>query len=148
MALNFIVGFVIPWIIFIFHLNLKDKTLLVLIAPFGTFLAYTINDIGIYFELWKVQPFDHPLSEMPFNIGLYPVLGCYLIYFIKKYKHPYIVIILLSLFTTGIEYWYLIAENVNYGNGWSIYWTILSYVIPFTIAYWFYLYLKKLNLTN
>ncbi|TDX93495.1 UNVERIFIED_CONTAM: hypothetical protein BJ099_12530 [Lysinibacillus xylanilyticus] len=73
--------FLIPWIIFILHLYKKDKLLLYLFAPFFSIVAIIINTLGFYFGFWEVLPFPNQkiLASLPFDLGIYPVLACYLI---------------------------------------------------------------------
>jgi hypothetical protein len=142
MFFNSILVFVIPWIVAILHLYKKDKLLIVLIGPFFSVIAFTINEFGF----WEVIPFPNQktLSALPFNLGLYPILASYLIFFIKKYKHPYAIIFFMSAFTTILEMIFLLFERVIYGNGWNNTWTFFSYLFPYMLTYWYYKYIKRL----
>ena len=150
MFFNTIFIFVIPWIIGIFHLYKKDKLLIPLIGSFFSVIAFTINELCFYFGFWEVVPFPNQktLSALPFNLGIYPILASYLIFFIKKNKNPYLVVLLITLFTTFLEMIFVFWGRVTYGNGWNIFFTFLSYMFPYTLVYWYYVYLKKLNVLS
>ncbi|OES45894.1 CBO0543 family protein [Domibacillus iocasae] len=141
--------FVIPWVIAVLHLQLKDKKLIPLIAPFASVNAFLVNGLGVDLGFWHVYPFTKPeiLSTLPFNLGLYPVLACYMIYFIKKSsKSPYLIVFFIAFVTTLVEALFFLLGKVSYGNGWNIFWTFVSYLFPYMFGYWFYRYLKKINL--
>lgn len=95
MILNIILGFVIPWMFCIMHLYKREKLLLLLIAPPTSVLAYVINTFTFYFSFAEVFPFPNPknLASLPFSLGLYPISAGYLIFFIRKFKKPYFIII-------------------------------------------------------
>ena len=148
MILNIILGFVVPWIICIMHLYKKEeKLLLFLVAPVFSVVAYTINTFGFYFDFWEVIPFPDQknLASLPFDLGIFPVLASYLIYFIKKIKKPYFVVFLMTLFTTFLELIFVYFGRVIYGNYWNIYLTFFSYLFPYLFVYGYYKYLIKLN---
>ena len=143
-----IIAFIIPWIIGLLHLHPRDKKLIPLGAPFGAAASFLINELGFYFGFWEVHPFPTPktIAALPFNLGLFPILGCYMIFFIKKrMTHPYFVVFLTTLFTTIFEFILVLLGKVTYGNGWNILWTFISYLVPYLSAYWFYRYLVKLK---
>ena len=143
-----IIAFIIPWIIGLLHLHPRDKKLIPLIAPLGAVVSFLVNEFGFYFDFWEVYPFPDTktIAALPFNLGLFPVLGCYMIFFIKKrMTNPYFVVFLITLFTTILEFTFVLTGKVIYGNGWNALWTFVSYVFPYLSAYWFYLYLIKLK---
>ncbi|CEH31855.1 hypothetical protein AM501_07915 [Aneurinibacillus migulanus] len=145
---NIFLGFVIPWIFGIWLYN-KDKKTVLLIAPLGTMLAYTINLFGFYFGFWNFKPVlkIKLLSSFPFDVGLYPVLSSYLIYFIQKEDiRPYASILIFSLATTLFEYVMLVFGKVSYGQNWNTFWTFWSYVLPYFVIYRYYIALKRLGL--
>lgn len=148
MILNMILGFVIPWMFCIMHLYKRDKLLLLLIAPPTSVLAYVINTFTFYFGFAEVFPFPNPknIASLPFSLGLYPISAGYLIFFIRKYKKPYFIIFLMTLSITFLEWIYVYLGRVVYGNGWNIYFTFLSYLIPYFLVYGYYKYLRKLSL--
>ncbi|SMQ86934.1 hypothetical protein SAMN05444673_7016 [Bacillus sp. OV166] len=148
MFFNIILVFVIPWIVGLLHLYKQDKVLIPVIGSFFSVIAFTINEFGFYFGFWEVLPSfnQKTLSALPFNLGLYPILASYLIYFIKKYKYPYLVLLLMTIFTTLIEMIFSYFGRVIYSNGWNNIWTFCSYMFPYILVYWFYTYLKKLKI--
>ncbi|MGG3449907.1 hypothetical protein [Domibacillus aminovorans] len=102
-----IIAFIIPWLIVLLHLHPKDKKLIPLIGPFGVVVSFLTNELGLYFGFWEVYPFpdSKTIATLPFNLGLFPILGCYMIFFIKKrMTHPYFVVFLATLFTTILEF--------------------------------------------
>lgn len=140
---------VLPWTVCVFHLYKKDKKVVLFIVSFISIISFVVNDFGIYFGFWSVYPFDlKDLSIMPFNLGLYPILGNYMIFFIRKYRYPYLIILLMALITTILEIIFLLSGRVIYGNGWNAIWTFFSYLLPYLVVYWYYLYLKKLKIMN
>ncbi len=132
MILHLLLAFLIPWIIGILHLYKRDKMLLFLFAPYFSVSAYIINALGI--------------ATLPFDLGIYPVLGCYLIYFIKKFNRAYLIIFLMSLFTTFLEMIFFYFGRVIYENGWNVYLTFFSYLFPYLFLYWYYKFLIKINI--
>lgn len=147
MILTTILFLVIPWIIALLHLNPKDKKLIPLMGPIASTFTFFINDLWFYFDFGEVYPFSEQktVPALPFNLGLYPVLGCYLIFFIRKSQRPYFTIFLISLCVTMAEYMFLSNGGVTYRNGWNILWTWIAYFASFFFGYCFYLYLKKVK---
>ncbi|MDM5246213.1 CBO0543 family protein [Lysinibacillus sp. G4S2] len=121
--------------------------LLFLFSPFFSVVTYTINTLGFYFGFWEVLPFPNQknLASLPFDLGIYPVFACYLIFFIKKINKPYFVLFLMTLLTTFLEMVFVYFERVTYGNGWNIYLTFFSYLLPYSFLYWYYRFLIKIN---
>lgn len=147
MILNIVLGFVAPWAISIMHLYKKEKLLLILVAPLFSVVAYTINTFGFYFGFWEITPFPNQknLASLPFDLGIYPVLASYLIFFIRRFKKPYFVVFLMTLFTTFLELIFLYFGRIIYGNDWNILLTFFSYLFPYLFVYGYYKYLIKLN---
>ncbi|EEK70321.1 hypothetical protein bcere0007_52430 [Bacillus mycoides] len=54
----------------------------------------------------------------------------------------------ISLFTTLLEMTLVLSGKVVYGNGWNIVWTFFFYIIPNMWVYWYYLYLRKLQVIS
>lgn len=82
-------------------------------------------------------------------MGLYPIRGAWMIYSIKKIKlNPYIIITILTLFTTFLEFLGLLSGRVFYTKGWNIFLTVFSYFVPYALTYFYYQYLKKLKILN
>ncbi|WP_425432197.1 CBO0543 family protein [Halobacillus massiliensis] len=82
------------------------------------------------------------LSTLPFILGLYPVFSSYMIFFIKEYKKTWYWILLFSFGTTFLELLLLLYGRVIYGNGWNIFFTFISYLIPYYVTYLFYKLVK------
>ncbi|WP_046173563.1 CBO0543 family protein [Domibacillus indicus] len=146
-----IVFLVVPWVIALLHLQRKDKTLIPLIAPFSSVNAFLVNGLGVQFGFWHVYPFIRRefFSTISFDLGLYPVLGCYMIYFIKQSRrNPYFIVVLMAFLTALMEFFFLLMGKVAYGNGWNVIWTFVSYFFPYLFGYWFYRYLQNIKVIN
>ena len=150
MVLNIVLGFIIPWVFGII-LYLKDKKILLVIAPFMAVWAYAVNETLFHLNFNRFAPLNihDDLTTMSINLGLYPILGCYLIYYIRTKKtSPYVLIMIFTLMTTIAEYLGLKFGMVTYDNGWNIGWTFLSYIPPYLTGYWYYYQLKKIGVFN
>ncbi len=87
---------------------------------------------------------DETISALPFDIGLYPLAACLAIYWIEVKKTNHILtLITLSILLTGIEYIGFILHKVQYGHGWNIGWTFVSYLIAAITAYGYYVLAKN-----
>ncbi|MGH0601781.1 CBO0543 family protein [Bacillus mycoides] len=150
MLFNILIAFVLPWAVGILHLYKKERRIIPLIGSFFCVVAFVVNEFGLYCGFWRIAPFfdQKNWSALPFNIGIYPILASYLIFFIKKTKRPYLMVFFISLFTTFLEMTLVLSGKVVYGNGWNIIWTFLSYIIPYMWVYWYYLYLRKLQVMS
>jgi hypothetical protein len=149
MFINIVYGFFVPWIILGTYLYVKDKKILLLIYPLSAVLALTINLFGFYFDFWDVKPLMRvePMAVLPLDLGLYPLLGSYLIFLIHKdIMNPYFFILSFAIVVTGMEWIAVKFEKVTYYNEWNICWTFVSYLIPFAIIYNYFRLLKRLNL--
>jgi hypothetical protein len=146
MLRNVIVAFIIPFI-FIIILYFKDKKILLTIAPCQSAIAYTINSIGFNFGLWDLYPFGQKgIVHVPFDIGIYPALSAWMIYFINcKKVTPSKAILIFAILTTGFEGYGILLGRVVYGHGWNIGWTFISYLVPYIINYRYYLSLKGIG---
>lgn len=144
MTFNIIAGFIIPWI-FGVCLYFKNKKTLLTITPIGIAFALLYNTIGFHVPFWRLKPFSlGRMAFIPFDIGAYPILVSYLIYFIKKYNiKSYKMIFLFTFLTTVIEYIMLLSGKVEYFNGWNLAWTFVSYMTPYITCYIYYLILEK-----
>lgn len=144
MILNIILGFIIPWV-FGVTLYFKDKKTVLIIAPFSSILAYIVNEFCFHLNFWRLVPvnINDDYTSISVNLGLYPVLGCYLIYYIsRKHLNSCSIILIFTIVTTILEYLGTLFNLVTYGNGWNIGWTFLSYLIPYLLIYWYYLNLR------
>lgn len=146
MLLNIVIAFIIPWILMVI-LYFRDKEVVLIIAPFQSAIAFTINSIGFYYGFWDLYPFgSKEIVHVPFDIGIYPMLSAYMIYYIKhKEINPLMVIFIFTLLTTCIEGAGVNMGRVVYGRGWNIGGTFISYLIPYILNYGYYLSLKKLG---
>ncbi|MDP4146614.1 MAG: CBO0543 family protein [Bacillota bacterium] len=147
MILNILIGFIIPWI-FGIVLFFKDKKILLVISPFTAILAYTLNEFCFHLNFWRLIPIDmnDDLTAVSTNLGLYPILGCYLIYCISKSSlNSYLIVIAFTIITTISEYIAVLFKLVKYGNGWNVGWTFVSYLIPYLLVNWYYDKLKAIN---
>ncbi|WP_409069329.1 CBO0543 family protein [Clostridium sp. FAM 1755] len=147
MLFNIIIAFIIPWIsgiVFYF----KDRKVLFTIAPFQSVIAYTVNSIGFFYNLWSVYPHEYgKFTTMPYDLGIYPILSVYLIHYINKEKfNPYLLIMTATIFTTFLELLGILSGKVLYSNGWNIGFTFISYLLPYLLNYWFYIQLKKMKI--
>lgn len=147
MILNIILGFIIPWIFGVI-LYFKDRKTVLIIAPFSSIIAYIVNEFGFHLNFWRVVPVningDH--TSISVNLGLYSVLGCYLIHYIlKEHMNSYSIILIFAIATTMLEYLGVLFNLVIYGNGWNIGWTFLSYLIPYLLLYFYYLKLRAIK---
>lgn len=150
MFLNIVLGFFLPWIFGII-LHYKDKKIMPIIVPFMVIWAYLLNELCFHLDLYRLVPvnIDDDYTTISVNLGLYPILGSYLIYFIKTKKvSPYILILKFAVFTTLLEYLGVLTGLVTYNNGWNLAWTLLSYIPPYTTSYWYYRALRKANIIN
>ena len=131
-------------------LYLKDRKTLLIIAPFMSVWAYIVNEALFDLNFNRLFPFiNDDITIMTINLGLYPVLGCYLIYYIQiKKTSPYIIIIIFTFLTTIAEYLGLMFRMITYANGWNIGWSFLSYISPYLTGYWYYCHLKKIGVFN
>ncbi|WP_425262364.1 CBO0543 family protein [Paenibacillus pectinilyticus] len=126
----------LPWVLVLFLIR-KQPVLFIIISPVSALISMSINAIGYYFGFWNFKPlFDKTptISAMPFDMGLYAVLGSLLIYTLSKQSvrlNPVFIILIFGLFTTFLEYIAFHFTFVTYGNGWNIGWTFISYTIAF-----------------
>ncbi len=103
-------------------------------------ISIFINVIGFYFDFWHYKPVFQKIetiSAMPLDVGLFAVLGTLLIYTCIKRPfgiHPFVALLVFSLFTTLMEYVVLKFDLVTYSNGWNIGWTFISYFVAYLIG--------------
>ena len=145
MVFNIIAAFLIPWIAGSYLVK-KDFRLFLLIAPFAAFVAVIFDVLGFHFEFWRIDPeYDtEPIAAMPMYFGIYPILAGYLFLTLERRSfHPLVVILFFSLVTTIIEGTGVWINLVHYSNGWTIYWTYVSYVLAYVVCYGYYRLLRK-----
>lgn len=137
MILNIIVGSLIPLVpgIYLFK---KDRLMFLLIAPVGSVLAWSVNQLGNAYGFWEIRPLqlaEKSLSAMPLNLGLYPVISALMIFAHRTYIRNAIVVPLFACLLTLLEYIGVLANYVLYYRGWNIYWTFVSYLLPLTLVF-------------
>jgi len=140
MLINILLGFLLPWI-FGIYIYKRDKRILITFFPVGSLLAFIINEFGFYFEFWYLTPIlkVKTMSALPMNLGIYPVLACYLVYLINsRHWNSFFLIILFSGFTTGLEFTGVITGKVGYMNHWNTGWTFVSYFVFYILVVWYY----------
>jgi len=138
MIFNIAVGFILPWIVVAYLLR-KQKKFIILFYPISALISFFINDIGfVYF--WELHQFNATaLPALPYNLGLFPLLGCLFIFVIhiKRLSLP-ITLLLFVFFTTIAEFFMVFIGKIIYKNGWNIAWTFLSYLFAYGIVYLYY----------
>lgn len=138
MFLNFLLAFVIPWLLGAV-LVIKQPRIVLRIAPFGATIGFLFNEIGVHFNFWRVTPlstFDASFSTLPYNLGVYPVLASFMIYLIQYQRwNAAFGIVAFSAITTVAEWCAVMFGKVTYSSGWNIIWTFVSYAIAFSIGY-------------
>lgn len=139
MAFNIIVGFLIPWILGA-YICIKEKRLFLTVYPFGCTVSYTINVLGFYFKFWDISPYGHGVFvSLPMNLGLYPIVGTYFAFLLYKgVGKTYYLLFMFTLITTLFEYLMVFLGKGVYGHGWNLFWTFVSYLVAYVLAYWFY----------
>lgn len=144
MLINTIFGFILPWAVIGTYLYKKDNRIIFLIVPFSSAIAYSVDAIGFYYKFWSLTPVKYnDLSALPTDLGYFALIGGLLIYAVKKYVlNDYLVLLIFSIATTVFEYIFVLAGEIIYGNGWNVFWTFFSYIIPYSLVYFFYLTLK------
>ncbi|SDC93739.1 hypothetical protein SAMN02799630_01783 [Paenibacillus sp. UNCCL117] len=148
MIVNLIIGFLVPWIVGLF-LYRKSPAMVWLICPFAATISALINDIGYHLNVWDFTPEienDETLSALPFDLGFYPVMAyCLILWIRKNNRHVSMKIGGISLLTTALEYICFLAGKLEYGNGWNLGWTFLSYIFAYGLVYLYYLRLVKFD---
>lgn len=145
---NIILGFIIPWIFGIWLFQ-KHKAIVATIAPFTAVIATKVNMILIFLDFYHLTPvYEHEesLSTIPFDIGLYAVLASWMVYLIWKKGKPLLFIFLFGVLTTLIEWIGILFGKVLYYNGWTLFLTFWSYFIPYSLVFFYYTFLKKLEI--
>lgn len=149
MFLNIMGGFIIPWLLGL--IILKKKTgVIVTIVPIASLIAMVFNELGFYFKFWSfgpVTPSDESLSALPLDLGIYPVMACLMIFWIRTKRIRHVVSIgVITIATTLLEYAALLMGRVHYGNGWNAFYTFISYLAAYVIVYFYDRLLRKIML--
>ncbi|TDX48210.1 hypothetical protein [Orenia marismortui] len=147
MFFNIIIGFILPWIWGV-RLYKKAPKIILFIAPISSVIAHIINELAVHYRFWKVKPFGYgDFSRLPFDIGLYAVLGSLVIYLIHNQRiNEYLVILFFTFLTTIGELMMVLIKRVDYFKGWNIYLTFLSYLIAYILVYIYYQKIKNQKL--
>lgn len=147
MVLNFLLTFFLPWI-FGVRLYKRDKKSILLLAPFGAVVSFTIDVIG-QAKFWNFKPVYKTklFSSLPCHLGAYPVSAGYFFHYIQKDNiNKGVLILTFSILLTTLELFLIKIRRVRYRNGWSIYWTLLSYILAYILCFLYYEKLRKLKL--
>lgn len=144
MLINVLIGWVLPWIIAGYFLR-KDLSIIVQMAPLASVIAFAFNEVGYHFRLWTVTPVEAGiLSFLPYNLGIFPVIPCLLIYTTRRTSlSPMLLILLFTGLKTLLESCLLLIEKVNYDHGWNLAWTFVSYLIACSLSYGGYLIVES-----
>jgi hypothetical protein len=143
---NIILGLVVPWLFGIYLLR-KTPIVILTIVPIASLVALLINTFGFFLNLWSFKPLissEESLSALPLDLGLYPIIACFMIQWMRKRRLHHLVILgTATLFTTLLEYAALLLERAHYDNGWNIGWTFVSYLVAYVTVYIYYRLLMK-----
>lgn len=143
---NIVIGFVVPWILAIYLMR-KASIVIIITLPIASLVAILSNTFGFQLKFWSFTPLIHgeeSISALPLDLGLYPVIACYMVHWIRISQTNHLVILFVTiLFTTILEYVALLIGKTSYSNGWNIYWTFVSYLIAYGIVYLYYRILAK-----
>ncbi|OBZ10310.1 CBO0543 family protein [Bacillus sp. FJAT-26390] len=149
MWVNIIFGFIIPWLVALYLVRKSPKTLL-LIYPVGALVSMAINSLGFQMRFWDFTPLipnDESVSALPLDLGLYPIIACFMIWTIMLHRNKTaLILFLFVLFTTLLEYVGLLIGKVTYGNGWNIGFTFLSYLLALGFVYIYFRILERFRL--
>lgn len=145
MLSNVIIAFVIPVIIGGWILR-RNLNILLAFYPLGVAASSCVNNVGFNF-FWNILPNTNNQSyaALPMDLGLYPMSGCLMMYAIlEKGIKPWQAILASSFILTVLEWVAHKMGRVIYFNDWNIYWTFLSYFLPFVLAYGYSLVFRKM----
>ncbi|MGB7999129.1 MAG: CBO0543 family protein [Anaerobacillus sp.] len=140
MIFNTLVAFILPWIAGIFLIK-ADLRLFLLVAPFAAFVAVIFDVLGFHFDFWRIDPeYDtEAIAALPMYFGIYPILAGFMFLTIERFHfHDAVVVLVFSLITTVVEGVGVLIDLVHYSNGWTIYWTFVSYLLAYVVCYGFY----------
>jgi hypothetical protein len=137
-------GFLLPWLFGIYLIK-RDKHTLLTIAPASVAIAFIFNEVAFYLGWWHLQPENlELLCALPFNLGMYPIMGAYMIHIAKRFSiNGLLLITIVPLLLTCLEWIYVLFGRLAYGNGWNIGWTFVSYALGYTILYGYFRMLQK-----
>ena len=138
--------FILPWIIGV-NIYLKDKKIILMIAPFSSMLSFLFNTPGIDYGFFYPATIGsikmNTLSILP-NIGSFCILPCLYIFLIRHSKiRPIYLSIIFTVIGCTADLFFISAGFLKYGNGWNIFLSSLSFFLSFNIVYLYYRTLKK-----
>ncbi|MCF6137261.1 CBO0543 family protein [Pseudalkalibacillus berkeleyi] len=145
MFVNIVFGLLVPWCAG-FYLLKRDLRIFLLIAPFSIVVAFLFDVLGFHLGFWRIDPkYDiEPYAALPMYFGVYPILSGFLFYFIKRSTRSDLLwIMFFTLITTIVEFIGVAIGMVHYSNGWTIFWTFISYLLAYIVVYGYYVLLKK-----
>ncbi|WHH60603.1 CBO0543 family protein [Petroclostridium sp. X23] len=129
--------FVFPWIAFSILADKRRIKQLFISGTFASLIALFVNLIEDTYNWWKFPKELNPHTDVTFfaDIGLYPVQAMLLIQHLPKNRRLWVFYVLgLALFNTLGEYTLINLGEEIYLNGWNIYWTFVSYFVPFGLV--------------
>ncbi|TMV51980.1 hypothetical protein FE783_03270 [Paenibacillus mesophilus] len=137
-------GFIIPWL-FGCYLLKNDLKTLITIGPVASLISFAVNDFGVHIQWWSHEPAHlGSLSLFTSNVGLFPIVACFMIHFVNLHQEKYKVAIFISaVLLSALEGVSLVLNKVNYTNGWNFGWTFISYILSLAIIYRYNLLLIK-----
>lgn len=141
---NWVLGMLIPLLLGAWILR-RHYSLFVIYYPLGVALSACVNNAGFNF-FWNILPEtrNESFAALPMDLGIYPITGCIMMYFILiKRARPWPSIIVSALLLTLIEWIAKIMGHVVYFNRWNIFWTFWSYLLPLVFAYGYSKLLKN-----
>ncbi|ETT59115.1 CBO0543 family protein [Paenibacillus sp. FSL R7-277] len=143
MLINVIIGWIIPWCIGSYFLR-KDSAVILHIAPIASVIAFAFDEIGYHMKWWSITPTGPGvISYLPYNLGVFPVISCLLIYTVRRTSlNPLLLILLFTCGKTLFEFCLVISGKVRYDHGWNLGWTSISYVLACSLCYGWYLMIK------
>ncbi|WP_433921031.1 hypothetical protein [Paenibacillus taichungensis] len=147
---NIVLGFIIPVVIGGWILR-KNLNILIVFYPLGVATSAFINSVGFNF-FWNILPNTNNQSyaALPMDLGILPDfwLSDDVHHSCKGIK-SWPVILLTSVILTLMEWFAKESGKILYFNGWNIYWTFLSYLVPlilvFSYGYFFNIRFKYWN---
>lgn len=144
MLINVIIGWIIPWCIASYFLR-QDSSVILLIAPIASVIAFVFDEVGYHMKWWSITPAGSGiLSFLPYNLGIFPVVSCLLIYTVRRSSLNSLLLLLLFTFCkTMFEFCLVLSGKVSYAHGWNLGWTFVSYLLACSLCYGWYLMVKR-----
>lgn len=129
-------GIILPWILGA-YLYCRHPLLVLTVAPFASVISFVINAAEFVLGVWNLKPFMRieTLSAYPFDLGLYPVLGCWCMILIQRFGRIVTTLIAFALGTTPLEGFVIAIGHDSYGNVWNLAWTFVSYLVVYIAAF-------------